>query len=240
MKNVKGQMIVISLGGSVINPGKLNVSLIKKFGDILIKLNKKYNTKFGVITGGGKLFRNVLTEVKKYSNNKESFDWLGIHCTRVNAQCVLSYFLSKKTKVYSEVSLSSKQSSKLLDKYYFIFQGGDKPGYTSDMDAVELAVLKGKNTKMINISNVDGIYTKDPNKFKNAKKIPKMTHKELSALILNQSKEFKAGQNLIFDQIATKLAQKHNIELHFISAKNIKDLEKILQGKAHKGTVVKD
>lgn len=234
------ETIVISLGGSVINTGKLNISLIKNFGDLLIKLNKQKKTKFAVICGGGKLFRNLLFEVKKYSNNKISFDWLGIHCTRVNAQCVLAYFISKKTKTCVEVSLSSDQSVKLLSKYDFVFQGGDKPGYTSDMDAVELAVLNGKHTKLINISNVDGIYTADPNKYKSAEKISKMTHKELSALILKSGKGYKSGQNIVFDQMATKLAQKHNIELHFISAKNLKDVEKIIQGKAHKGTIVKN
>ena len=108
------------------------------------------------------------------------------------------------------------------------------------MDAVELAVLKGKNTKIINISNVDGVYTKDPNKYKGAKKIKEMTHKELSKIILKQSRTYEPGQNLIFDQMATRLAQKHNIELHFISAKNIKDIEKVLKGEKHRGTVVKD
>lgn len=236
MKKAK-EAVVISLGGSVVNPGKLDIPLIKKFGNLLIGL-KTY--KFGVIVGGGKLYRDVLDEVLKYCKDKKSLDWIGIHCTRVNAQCVLSYFINKKQNIYPEVSLSSKESAKLLKKHNFVFQGGDKPGYTSDMDAVELAVLKGKNTKIINISNVDGVYTKDPNKYKGAKKIKEITHKELSKIILKQSGTYEPGQNLIFDQMATRLAQKHNIELHFISAKNIKDIEKVLKGEKHRGTVVKD
>ena len=234
------ETVVISLGGSVVNPGKVNVKLIKQFGDLLIKLNKQYNTKFGVVVGGGKLFRNLLPEVKKYTTNKRSLDWIGIYCTRVNAQCVSSYFYEKTNKTSLELGMCYKESANLLKKYDFVFQGGDKPGFTSDMDAVELAISMGKKTKLINISNVDGVYDKDPNKFKSAKKLSKMTHKELTKLIFKSGKNYKSGQNLVFDQIATKLAQKHNIELHFIGAKNIKDIEKIIQGKAHKGTIVKD
>ncbi len=233
------EYVIISLGGSVVNPGKLDNNLIKNFGNILINLNKKHKIRFGVVVGGGKLFRNLLPEIKKYTKNKTSLDWVGIYCTRVNAQCVASYFVEKTNKTHETIGQDYKESAKLLDKYSFVFQGGDIPGYTSDMDTIELAIAKNK-AKVINISNVDGVYDKDPNKYKSAKKIPKMTHKELSALILKTSKTYKAGQNLVFDQKATKLAQKHNIELHFISAKNLQDIEKIIQCKAHKGTMVKD
>ncbi|MCC7552849.1 UMP kinase [Candidatus Micrarchaeota archaeon] len=231
--------VIISLGGSVVNSGKLNSKLIKAFGDLLINLNKKHKIRFGVVVGGGKLFRNLLPELREYTKNKTSLDWVGIYCTRVNAQCVASYFIEKTNKTYETIGQDYKESAKLLDKYQFVFQGGDVPGHTSDMDTIELAIAKNK-AKVINISNVDGVYDKDPNKYKSAKKIPEMTHKELSALILKTSKIYKAGQNLVFDQKATKLAQKYNIELHFISANNLKDVEKIIQGKAHKGTIVKD
>ena len=50
--------------------------------------------------------------------------------------------------------------------------GGWMPGRSTDDDAVRLAKIYGAEM-VINLSNIDYVYDKDPNKYKDAKKLPK-------------------------------------------------------------------
>ena len=49
----------------------------------------------------------------------------------------------------------------------------------------------------------------------------------------------RAGENFIFDVLASKLLARSEIEGHFVSGKKLDDLEKAIMGKKHNGTVVK-
>jgi len=226
------EKIILSLGGSVVNPGELNIGLIKKLSKILIKSKQKY----GIVVGGGWLARKMVLEGKKLSTNQDYLDDLGINSTRVNAQAVLGYFIEKKQKVYPKICLTVEEAEKKLKKYNFVFMGGTAPGHTTDYVAVKLAE-KCKAKKVVNISNVDGIYTADPKYDKTATKIPEMSLNDLYKMMIKE--KFKPGQNLIFDQKATVLAKRNKTELHFIGSINMGDIIKIIKGKKHRGTTVK-
>ncbi|MEM3625311.1 MAG: hypothetical protein QXF35_01995, partial [Candidatus Bilamarchaeaceae archaeon] len=90
--------------------------------------------------------------------------------------------------------------------------------------------------KIINVSNVSGIYDSDPKKNPNAKKYEKMTYDELITLANNSDKRM-AGTNFVFDMLACKLLLRSKIEAHFVG-KDIKEIEKALNNKKHNGTVV--
>ena len=80
------------------------------------------------------------------------------------------------------------------------------------------------------------IYDKDPNKFKDAKHIKEMTHKELMDLL---GKEVKAMQNVVIDLVAMETLARANIEAHFVDGKDFDDVKNAILGKPHKGTIVK-
>jgi len=63
-----------------------------------------------------------------------------------------------------------------------------------------------------------------------------MTWEEFRSLIPN---EWEPGLNSPFDPIASKEAQKSKIEVDIINGKNIKEVEKCLNGEKFKGTVIK-
>ena len=69
---------VISLGGSLIFPDKLDKKFLNNFKKTIEKyIKKKY--KFIIICGGGKLARNfqqAASKIKKLGNRE--MDWLGI------------------------------------------------------------------------------------------------------------------------------------------------------------------
>ena len=101
---------------------------------------------------------------------------------------------------------------------------GWKPGWSSDYGAVLLA--QDYNTGMvINLSNIDMVYDKDPKKFKDAKPIRTIRWKEMVGIV---GKKWKPGLNMPFDPIASKLAMESNIKVIICNGHNLKNLNNIL------------
>src|SRR3989344_4294286 len=84
------EVILISLGGSVIVPDRIDVGFLKKFRKLILK---QKNRKFVVVCGGGKTcrrYQKAASEITKTS--EEDLDWLGIHATRLNAHLLRTVF----------------------------------------------------------------------------------------------------------------------------------------------------
>ena len=70
--------IVISVGGSMINPGKVNILFLKKIKEIILNFSKK--NKIVICTGGGAIAREYINALK--DKNTYTKDIMGIHCTK--------------------------------------------------------------------------------------------------------------------------------------------------------------
>ena len=219
---------VISLGGSLIFPDKLDKKFLNNFKKTIEKyIKKKY--KFIIICGGGKLARNfqqAASKIKKLGNREMA--WLGIKATKINAHSLKSIFGDKAND-----SIITNPNSKINFKKNIVMAAGWKPGWSTDYDAVLLAKNLGIR-EVINMSNVDYVYDKDPKKHKDAKKIEKISWQDYSKLI---SGKWKAGMNAPFDPVAAKEAKKSRIKVNIIG-KDLKNLENLLNGKKFKGTVI--
>jgi uridylate kinase len=114
-----------------------------------------------------------------------------------------------------------------------LIAGGWKPGWSTDYDAVLLAEQFNSN-EVINITNVDYLYDKNPNEFKDAKKIEKTDWKGFKKIV---GDKWKPGTNAPFDPVATKKASELGLKLILIG-KDIESLKNYLDGKKFKGSVV--
>jgi len=217
--------IVISLGGSVIIPDKLDVSFLKRFKSVVKKHSKK--NRFVIICGGGKLARRLQDKAKKLKGvTNNNLDWLGIYATRINALT-----LKKILDVKGEIIINPNE--KIKSKEAVLIAAGWKPGFSTDYDAVLLA--KNIGAKMVvNMTNVDYAYDKDP-KLKGAKPIKEASWKEFRKIVGNK---WKPGLNMPFDPIASKKAEKLKLKVAIIG-KDVRNLEKILLGKEFKGTLIR-
>ena len=220
--------IVLSLGGSLICPNDYDFDFLKKFKKLVERYIKK-NYKFIIICGGGKLARNFQEIASKSSklNNKE-LDWLGIYATKINANIVKSIFYK-----CAEEFVVSNPTKKLNFKKTVLIASGWKPGWSTDYDAVLIAKNFGVK-EVINMSNVDFAYDKDPRKHKDAKKIEKISWGNLIKII---GSKWTAGLNVPFDPIAAKEAQKSKMKVSIIG-KDLNNLKNLLDGKEFKGTVI--
>ncbi len=116
--------------------------------------------------------------------------------------------------------------------------GGTIPGITTDTDAALLAeALHAK--KLVNMSNVDAIYDSNPKTNPNAKKYSKLFYTDLVSLAARGDSR-RAGENFVFDLVASKIIARSGIEAHFVNGRNLDEVKKAIEGKTHSGTVVKE
>ena len=225
MKN----LFIISLGGSLINPGEVDTVFLKKFRSLVLSQTKKGNN-FILITGGGRPARDYISSlVSMGTSAADDLDWMGIQATWLNAKLVQLMFGKK-----AHVRLISDPNKKVPTKQKILVAGGWMPGRSTDDDAVRLAKTYGAKT-VINLSNIDYAYTKDPRKFKDAKKIENISWPNFRKIVGNK---WDPGKNLPFDPTAAKLAEKLKLKVIIADGKNLENLQNILNDKKFKGTII--
>jgi uridylate kinase len=219
---------VLSLGGSLVCPKEIDVLFLKKFRNFILKWIKK-RKKFVIFVGGGKAARKYQNAAKEFKVENEELDWIGISATLLNAQLVKSIFGN-----FAFERVLTDPTKKIKTKKKIIVFGGWKPGRATDYDSV-LAAKNFGAKRVINLSDVDFIYDKNPKKFKDAKPLEKISFDELFRII---GRKWTPGANIPFDPEAAKLAQKEKIKVIFLNGRNFKNLEKVFLGKKFKGTII--
>lgn len=226
------EIIVFSLGGSLVVPnGGIDAHFLKKFNQF-IRTQVKKGKRFCIVVGGGKTTRHYQKAGKAVIGKitDEDLDWLGIHSTRMNAHLLRT--------IFQDIA-----HPRIIDNYQrkfghweepVIIGAGWKPGWSTDYDAVVLA--RDYNASVIiNLSNIDWVYDKDPAKFKDAQPIKKITWDYFETLVGNK---WTPGINAPFDPMATQLAKKIGLTVIVTNGKNFSNLENILNGESFKGTVI--
>jgi len=224
--------VVLSVGGSLLNPGQPDFAFIRELASLLKKLKARYQ--LAVVCGGGMPAREHAAGIRKLGGGEFLADETAILCTRSNAMLLIA---ALGEDAYPLVAENFKEAAAAMDSGRILLMGGTIPGITTDTDAALLAELIGA-ARIVNLSNVDGIYTADPRKDKGAKKFPSMSFSQLIQLA-SQHDERKAGTRFVFDIIACKLIARSRIETHFVYGKEIHQVQNAIEGKKHAGTIVK-
>ena len=225
--------VIISVGGSLIAPEKLNVNFLSSFSSLIIKhVQKRPPTKFILISGGGRTSRNYQDAAREVSSpSDEDLDWIGIHGTRLNGHLLRTIF----SKLAYKRVLKNPNEKVNFGKNKVIVAAGWKPGCSTDYDAVLFAKTYGAK-KIINLTNVDYIYDKNPKQFRDAKPLKQISWKYYRQMVGNK---WSPGLNAPFDPIAAKEAEKLGLTVYVINGKNLNSLENMLEGKDFIGSVLK-
>jgi uridylate kinase len=209
---MKYKKVIIKLSGEALSgAGNFGFDFprIKKLAQELKVLNK-YGIKIGIMIGGGNIFRGRM--IKHNEIDKVPADYMGMTATVLNAMC-LSAVLNKngvKSKTISSFTVSNFVEKinikKCLNHWnknnVLVFAGGTgNPHFTTDTSAVDVA-KKLKAEVVLKATQVDGVYDKDPKKFKNAKKFHELK--------LSDAIKMKLG---IMDIRAYEIAQKNDIKI---------------------------
>ncbi len=222
--------IIISLGGSLIFPEDIDVKFLTDFKSLIEQQTKK-GKRFIFITGGGKIcrkYQGALNQLTKVSH--ENLDMMGIYITHTNAHFVRMMF---DKLAHPKIVLDP--TKKLDFKEKILLAGGWKPGCSTDKDAVILAKTYGAET-VINLSNIDYLYDKDPRKFPGAKQIKNISW---DGLLKITGRKWVPGLNAPFDPTAAILAKSNNLKVIIANGKKLKNLNNILENKHFEGTEIK-
>jgi uridylate kinase len=115
-----------------------------------------------------------------------------------------------------------------------VIGGGWKPGWSTDYVATMIAQEYDIKT-VINLSNIDYVYTADPKIDKNAVKIKNIDWKNFRKIV---GSKWVPGMNKPFDPIASKKAEQLGLKVVIMNGKKLVNLEKFLNGGEFLGTVI--
>lgn len=224
---------VLSLGGSLVfPPAGIDIHFLTAFNSFIrhqVSANKR---RFFIVVGGGAITRQYQTAaqaVRKEDVENVDLDWLGIHATRLNAQMVRTIFRDiADPRVIKHYEIILK-----IEKPVAIAAGW-KPGWSTDYCAITLAQDYGFKT-IVNLTNIDQVYDKDPHKFSDAKPLVQMKWPEYRAIA---GDKWEPGMNLPFDPIASKLAHELGITVKILNGRNLTNLEAALNDQKFQGTTI--
>lgn len=220
--------VVVSVGGSLIKPNEIDFKFLKDLEKTLIKISK--HNQVAIICGGGRLAREYIEVLRKNKLDEETCSKIGIESTKMNAMLV-QLFCNNRFKL----SNTMKEVKENMEKGHVTLSYGldPKEGMTTDGTSAELAAYV-KADFLINMTDVKGLYDKNPKKFKNAKFIPSISSKDFITMV-NKIK-YKAGQHFVLDQVAARIIHKYKIPT--VILKGCAELEKCVDDKPFIGTLI--
>ncbi len=218
----------MSVGGSLIVPSGIDTDFLLRLKAFLAEAATE--RRFVIIAGGGRTARNYQAAAAAvHPLDKEDIDWIGIHATRLNGHLLRTVLTDLAYPVMitnPDEVLDAPKGAKV------IIAAGYRPGASTDLRAVQIAEKVGAN-KVINLSNIEYVYTADPKADPGAQPIEALSWAAFRQLI---PAEWDPGLSSPFDPIAAKAAETNGIEVACISGDRLPELEKYLRGETFVGT----
>ena len=220
------ESVVVSIGGSILVPGENDSDYITRLAAMLKEASKE--SRIAVICGGGKTARYYAGIAKELGGGDYQQDILGIAATRMNAQLLALALGDMPDDVCRDPEQLASENKRIS------VMGGTEPGHTTDAVTAMVAKALGAS-RMINATSVDGVYTADPRKDPDAKKIDRMTIDELGDIVY---KEHGAAKSSVFDPLGVSIAKENSIDILIVDGRDLEELRNDILGKKIKGTFV--
>ena len=224
---------VLSVGGSIVVPDVPDTAFLNDFSEMVREwLAEDESRKLILVVGGGapaRVYQNAYRAVGGNAKDDNQADWIGIMATRLNAQLLKAIFadLCDQDVVYDPTTAKDFTGRILV-------AAGWKPGFSTDTDAVLLAEKFGAKT-VVNLSNIEKVYTDDPRKNPDAKPLDTISWADFRKMV---GDEWQPGKNCPFDPIASKKASENGMTVICAGGKNIPNIRCILDDKPFIGTQI--
>ncbi len=229
---MKKEVVVMSVGGSLIVPDAIDTVFLKKLKRFL---NTQINEgrRFVIITGGGKTARRYQEAAHSVSVlTDDDLDWLGLHATRLNGHLLRTIF---RDVAHPVIITNPDDVLDVPKKAKLVVAAGYRPGASTDLRAVQIAAHLGAR-RLINLSNIDYAYTQDPNQYTDAKRIKETDWASFRALL---PEHWDPGLSAPFDPVAAREAERAGVEVAIINGSRLGQVERYLGGKPFVGTRIR-
>ena len=224
---------VLSVGGSIVAPQQPDEGFLRDFSSrIRSWLRVSAERKLIMVVGGGgpaRVYQKAYGRIQTNSLSNDEADWIGIMATRLNAQLLKAIFsdICLNPVVYDPTAVELFSGQVLI-------AAGWKPGFSTDNDAVLLAE-RFSAKQVINLSNIEKVYSDDPKKNPDAKPIDSISWEQFIKMV---GTEWIPGKNVPFDPVASLRAQNAGIQVICAGGTDLDNLENILNDRPFKGTTI--
>lgn len=214
---------VIKMGGSLFfEKGEIRIDRLQKLASIF----KKSKALKGIVIGGGSIARTYIKAARQIGVNESSCDMMGIDVSRVNCRFLLGLI---GENAYPKPAHTLEQALEYAISNKIVMMGGITPGQSTTSVTFQLAEALGATDVLI-LTNVDGVYDKDPNKFKDAVKYETLTAEQMDSLFISSGSKNQAaaGEYRIMDAISLQIFKRSKLNVQLLSGEDDKALEELL------------
>jgi uridylate kinase len=186
-KPIYRRVLVKVSGEALMGPGGFGIdqgTLDRIAGDLVA--TRALGVELGIVVGGGNIFRGVT--VSQQGIPRVTADMMGMLATVMNALALESALerTGVSARTMSAIAMPEicetyerrRAVRHLAEQRLVLFAGGTgNPFFTTDTTAVLRAAEIGAEA-VLKATDVDGVYSADPKKDKNAKRYERLTHQE--------------------------------------------------------------
>jgi uridylate kinase len=223
--------VVLSVGGSVLLTGNDDVRYLEDLANLLHRLGKEFPLL--VTTGGGRTAREYIQFGRELGLTEVELDEIGIEVTRLHARLLAARIgppcPARPPTTVAEAIQELRHASPVV-------LGGTEPGHTTDGVAALLAV-RSRASRLVNATNVDGIYERDPRADPSVHRLDRLYWPEFRAMV-HAGTTTDAGQNFLFDRLGADLLARAGVPLFVVHGRDLANLEAAVRGQRFHGSRV--
>lgn len=212
----------------------IDPDVVSEISSNIVEVSKT-NNQLAVVVGGGNIFRGA--GLAEAGLDRVTGDNIGMLATVINSLALQDAIekLEVQCRVMSAVRINQisedyirRRAIRHLEKNRIVIfaAGTGNPFFTTDT-AASLRAIEINADMVLKATKVDGVYDKDPVKYKDAKLFKELTYNEVL------SKELK-----VMDTTAVVLCKENNIPLRVFNMLKKGSLMSIINGE-NTGTVIK-
>jgi uridylate kinase len=211
---------VIKLGGFTF-PGRETKPLVEEYVKVLKDVSKE--NRLVVITGGGAIARTYIKAARDMGVSESLCDQIGILVSRLNARLLVD---GLGEDAFPEIPENVDQLRRHFTSRKIVAMGGLTPGHSTNAVAAIAAETIGADL-FVNATDVDGVFTSDPEKDKLAKKLDQVSVKQLTEILSTTG--VTAGAYDLMDPLALRIIARSSIPTIILDGRNPANVTRALR-----------
>jgi uridylate kinase len=186
-----------------------------------------------VTTGGGRTAREYIRLGRELGLTEVELDEIGIEVTRLHAR-LLAACVGPPTPAHPPTTIALAVHE--LQRASPVILGGTEPGHTTDGVAALIA-SRLRAARLVNATDVDGVYDLDPRTHPDARRIARVRWTEFRRWV-HAATSGEAGQNFLFDRLGADTLARAAIPLWIVNGRDLTNLEAAIRGRSFDGSRV--
>jgi len=211
---------VVKLGGFAF-PNQPEKPLLKEYVKLLTGLVGEHH--LVVVTGGGQVARAYIGTAREMGVSESLCDQLGILTSRLNAR-LLTDGLGEYA--FPEIPVTIGELKHYFASGKIVAMGGLTPGHSTNAVAAIAAETIGAEL-FVNATDVDGVYSSDPEKDKSARRLEEVNVAELTTILSRN--EMKAGAYELMDPLALRIIERSKLTTIILDGRKTENVRRALR-----------